>query len=67
MKVIRAPIREEYIVVRKGLRLLEGRSKIAVRENGGNCSLHPAITDNAPEDVSRMSCSAHADKPGFIV
>ena len=55
MKVIRAPIREEYIVIRKGLRLLEGRSKIADRQNGGNSSLHPAIVNNAPEDVARTS------------
>jgi hypothetical protein len=59
MKVIRATIREEYIVVRKGLRLLQGRSKIATRENGGNSSLHPAITKSAPEEVARMSRSAH--------
>jgi hypothetical protein len=59
MKVIRAPIREEYIVVRKGLRLLEGRSKIALRENGGNSSPHPAIIRNAREDVQRMSRSDH--------
>jgi hypothetical protein len=59
MKVIRAPIREEYIVVRKGLRLLEGRSKITVQQNRGNSSPRPAITNKAAEDALRMSRSAH--------
>ena len=54
MKVIRGPIREEYIVVRKGLRLLEGRSKTGVRQNNGNSFPHPAVTHNAPAEVARM-------------
>jgi len=43
MKIIRAPLREERIVVRKGLRLLEGRAKIVVGENGSNASPHIVI------------------------
>ena len=58
MKVIRAPIREEYIVVRKGLRFLERRSKTAVRQNGGNSNPHLGITNSAPADVGRMARSA---------
>lgn len=61
MKVIRAPMREEYIVVRKGLRLLQGRTEIAVRENGGNSSPHPAITRNTVGVLARMSRSPHRE------
>jgi hypothetical protein len=57
VKVIRAPIREEYIVVRKGLRLVNGRTEIAVRKDRDNSSLHPAITNTAQEDVARASRS----------
>jgi len=59
MKIIRAPLSEERIVVRRGLRLLEGRTKIAVRENGSNASPHIVILRQGSGNGARMSGSSH--------
>jgi hypothetical protein len=54
MKIIRAPIREEHTLVRKGLRLLEGRTEIAVRKRDSN-DTHLASTRHALGDAARMT------------
>jgi len=59
MKIIRAPLREERTVVRKGLRLLEGRTENAVRENGSNVSPHIVIARQGSGNGARMPGSSH--------
>jgi len=55
VKMIKAPDREEHTIVRKGLRLLEGRTEIAVRKSDSNASTHLANTRHALGDAARMS------------
>jgi hypothetical protein len=55
MKTIRAPDREEHTIVRKGLRLLEGRTGIAVRKSDSNASTRLASTRHAWGDAARMT------------